>query len=113
MEIERETNKTFFTKIIRKSLSWFEKGHRLVPTCVDAQWIEVLHVADGDTVISNVSYHLVFHLFPAKQRLFHEDLIAHGQSLRYINSLNNLDVCFTTIIKLKRKEINTYILKFK
>lgn len=84
-----------------------------MPTCVDAQWIEVLHVADGDTVISNVSYHLVFHLFPAKQRLFHEDLIAHGQSLQYINSLNNLDVCFTTIINLKRKEINTYILKFK
>lgn len=50
-------------------------------TCVNAQWVEVLHVADSDAVISDVSHHLIFHLLPAQQRLLHQDLTAHGQSL--------------------------------
>lgn len=50
-------------------------------TCVNAKWVEILHVADGDAVISNVPHHLILHLLPAQQRLFHQDLTAHGQSL--------------------------------
>lgn len=49
---------------------------------MDSQRVEVLHVADGDAVISYISDHLVLHLLPAQQRLLHEDLTAHGQGLQ-------------------------------
>lgn len=50
-------------------------------TCVNAQRVEVLHVAHGDAVIGHVSHDLILHLFPAQQGLLHQDLAAHGQSL--------------------------------
>jgi len=48
---------------------------------VDAQRVKVLHIADSDTVISDISHHLIFHFLPAQQGLFHQDLPAHGQGL--------------------------------
>ena len=38
---------------------------------MDAQWVEVLHVADGDTVVVAVAHHLIFYLFPTPQRFLH------------------------------------------
>ena len=34
---------------------------------MDAQGIEVLHVADGDTVVEAIAHHLVLYLLPALQ----------------------------------------------
>lgn len=62
-----------------------EEGHihieLFISTCVNAKWVEILHVADGDAVIGNVPHHFILNLLPAQQRLFHQDLTAHGQSL--------------------------------
>ena len=41
---------------------------------MDAQRVEVLHVADGDAVVITVAHHLVFYLLPAFQRLLHQHL---------------------------------------
>ena len=41
---------------------------------VDAQRVEVLHVAHRDAVVEAVAHHLVFHLFPSLQALFHKHL---------------------------------------
>ena len=41
---------------------------------MDAERVEVLHVADGDTVVVLVAHHLVFDFLPAFQRLFDEHL---------------------------------------
>ena len=41
---------------------------------VDAQRIEVLHIADGDTVVKAVAYHLILYLFPSLQALLYEHL---------------------------------------
>ena len=43
-------------------------------TSVDAEGIEVLHVADGNAVISGIADDLVFGLLPALERLFDENL---------------------------------------
>ncbi len=41
---------------------------------MDSQWVEVFHVADGDTVVEAVAHHLVFHFFPSLERFLHEYL---------------------------------------
>ena len=41
---------------------------------MDAERIEVLHVADGDTVVVTVAHHLVFYLLPSLQTLLHKHL---------------------------------------
>ena len=41
---------------------------------VDAQRVEVLHVADRDTVVIAVAHHLVLYLLPALQRLLNQHL---------------------------------------
>lgn len=61
-------------------------------TCVNAKRIEVLHVADSDTVTSHIPHHLVLHLLPAEQRLLHEDLAAHGQSLERVTG-STIQMC--------------------
>ena len=42
--------------------------------CVDAHWVDVLHVADGDAVVRAVPHHLVLDLFPAEQRALKKHL---------------------------------------
>ena len=41
---------------------------------VDAEGVEVFHVADGDAVVEAVAYHLVFHFLPSLEALLHEYL---------------------------------------
>jgi len=41
---------------------------------MDTQRVEVLHVADRDTVVETVAHHLIFHFFPSLQTLFHQHL---------------------------------------
>ena len=41
---------------------------------MDAQGIEVLHVAYGDAVVEAVAHHLVFYLFPPFERLLYQHL---------------------------------------
>jgi len=41
---------------------------------VDAQWVEVLHVADSDAVVVGIANHLVLDLLPALERLLNQDL---------------------------------------
>ena len=55
-------------------------------TCVYAQGIEVLHVADSDAVVGRVPHHLVLDLLPAEQRLLDQHLRRHGQRLRGRNT---------------------------
>ena len=46
---------------------------------VDTQRVEVLHVADRDTVVVAVAHHLVFYFFPAFQALLHQHLRGEGE----------------------------------
>ena len=48
-------------------------------TSVDAEWVEVFHVAHGDAVVETVAHHFVFHLFPALQTFLNEDLGREGE----------------------------------
>ncbi|GFI52995.1 hypothetical protein IMSAGC021_01305 [Muribaculaceae bacterium] len=41
---------------------------------MDAQRVEVFHVADSDAVVKTVAHHFIFHFLPAFERLFHKDL---------------------------------------
>ena len=43
-------------------------------TRMDAEGVEILHVADGDAVVKAVAHHLVLNLFPTLQRFFDEHL---------------------------------------
>ena len=48
---------------------------------MDSERVEVLHVADGDTVVILVTDHLILNLFPALERLLHENLRRERESL--------------------------------
>ena len=48
---------------------------------MDAQRVEILHVADGDAVVVAVAYDLVFNLFPAPERFLHQHLRREGEGL--------------------------------
>ena len=50
-------------------------------TRMDAEWIEVLHVADRDTVVETVAYHLILYLFPAFQTLLDQHLRREREGL--------------------------------
>ena len=50
---------------------------------MDAQRVEILHVADGDAVVIPVAHHLVFHFLPAAEALLHQHLRREGESLLY------------------------------
>ena len=50
-------------------------------TGMDAQRIEVLHVADCNTVVKAVTHHFIFHLFPSLERLFDQYLRRERESL--------------------------------
>ena len=52
----------FMVFFIRKRLGW-SNNDRL--TGMDTQRIEVFHITNGDTVIETVTYHFIFHFFPA------------------------------------------------
>ena len=47
---------------------------------VDADGVQVLHVADGDDVALVVAHDLVLDLFPAGDALFHQDLMDGGKA---------------------------------
>ncbi|RUS29120.1 hypothetical protein BC938DRAFT_481032 [Jimgerdemannia flammicorona] len=42
--------------------------------CVDAEWVKVLHVADGNAVVGSVADDLVLDLFPALHRPLDQQL---------------------------------------
>mmetsp|Transcript_69997 Transcript_69997/g.158249 ORF Transcript_69997/g.158249 Transcript_69997/m.158249 type:complete len:236 (+) Transcript_69997:2344-3051(+) len=48
---------------------------------VDAEGIEVFHVAHRDAVVPGVAHHLVLHLLPPEHGLLHQNLRAHGEGL--------------------------------
>ena len=48
---------------------------------VDAQGVEVFHVADRDTVVETVAHHFILHFFPALEALFHQHLRREGKGL--------------------------------
>ena len=41
---------------------------------MDAQRVEVFHVADRDTIVIAVAHHLIFYFLPTFQTLLHQDL---------------------------------------
>ena len=50
---------------------------------MDAQRIEVLHVAHGDAVVVSVAHHFVFYFLPSLQRLLHQYL--RGESKGFLS----------------------------
>ena len=46
---------------------------------VDAEGVEVLHVADGDAVVKAVAHHFIFNLLPTLEALLHEHLGREGE----------------------------------
>ena len=50
------------------------RGHNDALAGMDAQRVEVFHIADRDAVVVAVAHDLVFDLFPAFQRLFDQNL---------------------------------------
>ena len=59
-------------------------------TGVDADRVKVLHVADGDDVALVVAHDLVLDLFPARNALFHQDLMDGGKTEAVGADLNEL-----------------------
>ena len=47
---------------------------------MDAQRVEILHIADRDTVVKTVTHHLVLHLLPATEALLNQYLRREGES---------------------------------
>ena len=56
---------------IRERLTWCDDD---TLARMDAQRVEVLHVAYGDAVVETVAHHLIFYLLPALQRFLHQHL---------------------------------------
>ena len=50
-------------------------------TRMDAQWVKVLHVADGDAVVETVTHHFIFNFLPTLQRFLHQHLRREGEGL--------------------------------
>ena len=50
-------------------------------TGMDAQWVEVLHVTNCDTVVVTVANHLILNLFPALQALLYQYLWREREGL--------------------------------
>ena len=50
-------------------------------TGMDAQRVEVFHVADRDAIIETVAHYFVFHLLPSLQTLLYENLRREGEGL--------------------------------
>ena len=48
---------------------------------VDAERVEVFHVADRDAVVEAVAHHFILHFFPALQALFDQNLRRERESL--------------------------------
>ena len=48
---------------------------------MDTEWVEVLHITDGDTVVVAVTYDLVLDFLPALEALLYEDLRGEGEGL--------------------------------
>ena len=71
-----------FTKIvvlgIRQGLGW---GNNDAFSRMDAERVEILHVADGNAVVIFVTDNLVLYLFPAFQGFLHKDLRREGERL--------------------------------
>ncbi|KAH3660696.1 hypothetical protein OGATHE_005028 [Ogataea polymorpha] len=65
--------------LVRKRLR--RSNHNRVSS-VDSQWVEILHITDGDAVSDSVSDHLVLDLFPSFQRLLHKNLRSKRKRLR-------------------------------
>ena len=53
---------------------------------MDTQWVEVLHVADRDTVVVTVANHFIFYLFPPFERFFDQNLgrVGKGFAGQYV-----------------------------
>ena len=50
-------------------------------TGMDTEWVEVLHITDGDTVVVAVTYDFVLDFLPALEALLYEDLRREGKGL--------------------------------
>ena len=48
---------------------------------MDTEWVEVLHITDGDTVVVAVTYDFVLDFLPALEALLYEDLRGEGEGL--------------------------------
>ena len=46
---------------------------------MDAEWVKIFHVADGDAIVVLVAHHLVFYFFPSFKAFFHEHLRGEGE----------------------------------
>ncbi len=57
------------------------RGHDDALSGVDAERIEILHVADGDAVVVGVAHDLILNLLPAAQGLFYQHLRGEGERL--------------------------------
>ena len=49
---------------------------------MNAQRVKIFHIADCDAIVITVAHNLIFHLFPALQRFFHQNLGRIGKSTR-------------------------------
>ena len=57
------------------------RSHHDTLAGVDSERVEILHVADSDTVVITVPYHLVLNLFPTFEGFFHKDLRREREGL--------------------------------
>ena len=54
--------------------------HNALPG-MDAERVEILHIADRDAVVVAVAHHFIFDFFPAAQGFLHEHLRREGKGL--------------------------------
>ena len=70
---------------VGEGLRW---GHNNALASVDAQWVEVLHVADRDAVVVGIANNLVLNLFPSLEALLYQNLVRVGEGV--LGSLDKL-----------------------
>ena len=76
-DLDRELAKLVIVAIGER----LRRSHHDRLASVDAERVEVLHVADGDAVVVAVAHHLILHFFPALETLLDKYLRREAESL--------------------------------
>ena len=72
--VANDANGEFAQFVILAIGECLRRSHHDALAGVNAQRVEVFHIADGDAIVETVAHHLIFHLFPALEALLHEHL---------------------------------------
>ncbi len=77
----RDTDGEFAQLVILRIGKRLRRSNNDTLAGMDAEWVEILHIADGDTVAETVTHHLIFDFLPAFETLLDEHLGGEGKSL--------------------------------